>query len=653
MKPDDISGQGLAATDCERQIIASMRDGSSEHLPAMLNILPDPGAFLDEDCRLIWAAVKQLHASGEPVMHDSIKAVLLADVGNEDIGNALLPLFDSHSLINRKQAEWHARQVAHAHARRVSAESLRLIEGSTTKPEELLVELREKMRTLESITINTGESLPEPVPLALKMPPVREFDPAWLPSSLRPWIADIAERMQCPPDFPAVAAMVTLSSVAARRFCIQPKLQDEGFCEFPHVWGMLIGRPSLMKSPSMQAAMRPLKAMQKSANQTWSDAERDRQADGIAAKFKRLAKEQEAKRAAKNGGDFDYSCLIEGEDESAPRRRFLVNDASLEALGEVLRENPLGVMLYQDELAGLLAMLEREGNQALRAFLLTAWSGKDGFTFDRIGRGTRVIETCAVSILGSIQPGVIASHVRAAQTESAGADGFLQRFSLMVWPDLKEDWKDIDRPIDGQAEDEATSVFEAMERLRHEDLLKAGVAPNRDGIPTFKFAPDAQERFRAWRASLESRLRTEGLAPAIEAHLAKYRKLVPALAVLIHVADWETGPVSLSALDRALSWAAYLETHAARVYGTGSVADTQGAMTLLKKLQENPSALPHPFTARDVYRKGWSGLARTDTAEAACELLTGHDWLLASVHGSTQRGGRPTFLYRLNPRALK
>ena len=50
---------------------------------------------------------------------------------------------------------------------------------------------------------------------------------------------------------------------------------------------------------------------------------------------------------------------------------------------------------------------------------------------------------------------MIASHVRAAQTESAGADGFLQRFSLMVWPDLKEDWKDIDRPIDGKAEEEA------------------------------------------------------------------------------------------------------------------------------------------------------------------------------------------------------
>ena len=30
-----------------------------------------------------------------------------------------------------------------------------------------------------------------------------------LPESLRAWVSDIAERMQCPPDFPAIGAMVS------------------------------------------------------------------------------------------------------------------------------------------------------------------------------------------------------------------------------------------------------------------------------------------------------------------------------------------------------------------------------------------------------------------------------------------------------------
>jgi len=652
MKPLDLqNGNGLSATDSERQIIAAMLEGSTEHLAVILRILPDAGAFLDEHCRLVWSHVIRMHAAGEAISFDTIKKALQAERGVKDADDVLL-LIGSHSLINAEHAAWHARQVAFAHARRECAEGWQILESAEARPEELAAALREKLQRLEGIAINTGESLPQPVPLVAKLAPVQAFDTAWLPASLRGWIGDIAERMQCPPDFPAVAAMAGLSSVAGRRFCIQPKEQDEGFTEFPHLWAMLIGRPSLMKSPSMQAAMRPLRRMQHEANERYKEMDREQKAAEIAARFKRGSLERKAKKAADKGESFDYSALIEEDGKATACRRFIVNDASLEALGEVLRENPTGTLLYQDELAGLLAMLERDGNQALRAFLLQAWSGKEGFTFDRIGRGTRIIDACSVSVMGSIQPGVIASHIRAAQIESAGADGFLQRFSLMVWPEVKADWQDIDRPLNQNAEAEATAIFEAMENFTPKHFIKSGVTPNRDGIPTFRFAPDALERFRGWRQGIETRLRTDGMPSAFEAHLAKYRKLVPALAVLLHVAEWQTGAVSITALERALAWAAYLETHAARVYGTGSMADTQGAAALLKKLRDGSTVLPEPFTARDVYRKGWSGLARPDAAEAACELLTGHHWLLAHPQNATERGGRSTYLYRLNPRAM-
>ena len=653
MKPtDDFSGKGLTAADSERQIIAAILDGTTDHLPAMARVLPDASAFLDRECSLVWGFALRLRAAGQPVSLATIKSAMLADGAVSDPNDILILLHGSHALINREQAEWHAKQVAVAHARRVAADSWRAIEGAETSPQELAALLRGKAHVIEGIAISTGESLPEPVPLTTKLSQVQVFDPAWLPQSLAPWIADIAERMQCPVDFPAVAAMAALSSVAGRRFAIQPKEQDEGHFEFPHLWAMLIGRPSLMKSPSMQAAKRPLSMLQSLAAEAHKLSDRDRKAQQIADKLKRQALEGQAKKAVRDSTDFDFTQLLdeEGED-SVPLRRLTVNDASLEAFGEVLRDNPMGTLLYQDELVGLFAMLEREGNQSLRSFLLQAWSGKESFTFDRIGRGTRVIEACAISVLGSIQPGVIASHVRAANSDSAGADGFLQRFSLAVWPDIPPHWRDVDRPLDHKAEEDATEIFRCIEDMTHERLIKQGVRPNRDGIPVFRFAPDAQERFRAWRCQLEHRLRTESLLPAFEAHLAKYRKLVPALAVLIHVADWQTGPVSLSALDRALSWATYLETHAARLYGAGTEADCQGAMALLKKLVSDQTVLPEPFTARDVYRKGWSGLATSHAAEAACELLTGHNYLIATHHQPTEKGGRPTFFYRLNPRA--
>jgi len=496
-----------------------------------------------------------------------------------------------------------------------------------------------------------AKEYPEPQAIAATLTPVLAFNSAWLPASLRPWIADIAERMQCPPDFPAVAAMTALSSIAGRRFCIQPKEQDEAYIEFPHLWGMLIGRPSLMKSPSMQAAMRPLRAMEHEAFTKHEGNERERRAGEIAAKFKRKGLESKAMKATNSGEAFDYAALIETEGEESPLRRFVINDASIEKLGEVLRENPTGTLLYQDELAGLLALLEKDGNQALRTFLLQAWAGKEGFTFDRIGRGTRRIEHCALSVLGSIQPGVLAAHVRAANSNGEGADGFLQRFSLMVWPDLSKEWRDVDRPLDRLAEDEATSVFQTIEALTPEQLIQSGAREGRDGVPTFHFAPEAQERFREWRYAFETGLRSESMAPAFEGHLGKYRKLVPALAVLIHVAEWQTGAVRLSALERALSWADYLESHAARIYSAGTVAECDAARALLRRLQDGSAGLPAEFTARLIRRKGWSGLDTTDKVEAACEVLVDHGWLIATQQASTEKGGRPTYLYRLNPRA--
>jgi putative DNA primase/helicase len=544
-------------------------------------------------------------------------------------------------------AQWHARQIAYAYARRLMATTGQMAEQADTGPQEMAAALRANLQQIEHVAFSTGEDAPRPLPLGGALPAVKPFDTAWLPEDFQPWIDDISERMQCPPEFPAVAAMAALSSVAGRRFCIQPKARDQSYTEFPHLWAMLIGNPSLMKSP----AMRPLRTLESEAFNGYTTIDQERQAAEIAAKIKRSTLQSVARKAVINGDHFDYTTLIEAPESTTPMRRFIVNDASVEALGEVLMENPTGTLLYQDELAGLLALLEKDGNQSLRAFLLQAWSGKEGFTFDRIGRGRRHVPACAVSLLGSIQPGVIASHIRAAQGHSAGADGFLQRFSLMVWPDVNPHWQDIDEPLDRGHEHNASAVFLHFENLQSQQLLQAGAVLNDDGIPTFRFAPDAQERFKAWRSELEHRLRSGRLPAAFEAHLGKYRKLVPALAVLTHVAEYPTAPISLSAVERALSWADCLESHAVRVFGSGAVAESDAVHTLLKRLRDGTAGLPVEFKARDVRQKNWSGLSRPEDAECACALLADHRWLIASTQTSSSKGGRPTVTYRLNPLA--
>ena len=78
-----------------------------------------------------------------------------------------------------------------------------------------------------------------PRPCPTPYPRVQAFDADLLPLALRAWVMDIAHRMQCPADFPAVAALVALSSLIGARAVIQPKAKDD-WQVVPNLWGNLV-----------------------------------------------------------------------------------------------------------------------------------------------------------------------------------------------------------------------------------------------------------------------------------------------------------------------------------------------------------------------------------------------------------------------------
>jgi hypothetical protein len=110
----------------------------------------------------------------------------------------------------------------------------------------------------------------------------------------------------------------------------------------------------------------------------------------------------------------------------------------------VLRENPAGLLYVRDELSGWIAQLDKRARD--RALFLETWDGNGEFTFDRVGRGTVHARGMCLSVFGSIQPGSLQTYVADAASGGAGDDGFLQRFQLLVWPDVAREW--ADRPAD-------------------------------------------------------------------------------------------------------------------------------------------------------------------------------------------------------------
>lgn len=494
---------------------------------------------------------------------------------------------------------------------------------------------------------------PEPMPLPNALPQVDPFDAALLPVALRGWVMDITHRMQCPADYPAVGALVGLSSLIGARAVIQPKARDD-WRVVPNLWGAVVGRPGVKKSPALNEALKPLHRLQadefelhKAAHDAWeldckvselAAAGRERQAKGIADKDKAAAR----------------ALLTPVDTPSEPTaRRYIVNDATVEKLGELLQQNEWGTLSYRDELYGLLTSLDKQGQEGSRAFYLTSYDGNQGYTFDRIGRGTLHIPRVCLAMLGGIQPGRIQEYVRGAVAGGSADDGLLQRFGLTVWPDVAGDFVHVDQWPDTPAKQTAWAVFDRLAQLH----------PASDAEPEiWRFTPAAQAIFVEWLVPFEIELRGDAMHPAMVSHLAKYRKLIPALALVFALIDTPNSGnlIGEGEIVRALAWGRYLRTHANRLYAAAVMPETTDAATLLSKIRggrltDVDGVILDSFTPRQIATKGWAGLDTPDAVRKAADLLADYDWLRRDVvHSSDPLGrGRPSDRYTINPAALK
>jgi len=480
-------------------------------------------------------------------------------------------------------------------------------------------------------------------PLPSELEPVEAFPLAALPDAFRPFVSDVADRMQCVPDFVAVPLLVSAASIVARTVRIRPQgLTD--WSETPNLWALVVGSSATMKSPTMREALAALQWLEARASDRHSLEMEDFAVKAATQKLRAEVGEKNARKALEKNGEADVSEHFKQRQEAAPPRpRYIVNDLTYEKLGEILSQNPGGLLSVRDELRGLLSQLAREENAPARALYLQAWSGGP-YTFDRIGRGTQAIADARLSMVGGIQPGPLASFIRSTTQGGAMDDGLLQRF-LICWPDQPTQWRNVDRSPDAQARRRVFDVFRRLDEMRSEDVgAEWDDDANREGLGFVRFAPEALALFETWRTELEARLREEGMTPALASALSKFRKHVPALALTLHVVDGGSGPVNVRAASRALALGEYFESHARRAYSSGLRPTVAAAKAILRKLRSG-SLDRAGFTHREVYRQQWEGLADPEVVESALGVLVTHGYLSESQTLSGPSGGRPTFVY--------
>jgi len=148
------------------------------------------------------------------------------------------------------------------------------------------------------------------------------------------------------------------------------------------------------KSPGQQAAIKPLR----DAEARYS--EDDRRASQR-FEIEQKVYNRKIDQYVKTGGVGDMAV----EPQRPPARRLLVADCTVEALSEILADNPRGVLAYADELAGWFGAFDqyRAHGGRDRALWLESWNGGPTHV-DRVRRGHVLVPNWSVCIVGGIQP---------------------------------------------------------------------------------------------------------------------------------------------------------------------------------------------------------------------------------------------------------
>ena len=501
-------------------------------------------------------------------------------------------------------------------------------------------------------TVIQSVDWPEPKPIKCikkELLPVISLPPSLIPEPYQEHLTDIAERMQCPLDYVAVGAIIVTASLIGAGCGVRPKSKDS-WTVIPNLWGGIVGAPSTLKTPALKEIMRPLELLEAEARSAY---EKSRKNYLIEIEACKATKEAIRKGMIKAGNSPD-SLAMEKEKEKlgalqelqAPIcKRYSTNDATIEKMHELLSQNNRGLLIFRDELMGLLASWDKEGHESDRSFYLEAWNGYGSKTTDRIGRGTIYTKNLCLSLLGTTQPSKLLSYF---QKTLAGIenDGLIQRFQLLIYPDEINEWKLVDKTPNDRASQQVSDI---MVKLAHLDFTQHGALLDpQSETPYFHFDLQAQELFYEWLTEHEHKLRNDQDEPLIIEHLAKYRKLMPSLALIFHLIDIASGKnskaISLECVEQAAGWCAYLEGHARRIYSMALNTSHQAARNLARKIEAGE--LKGQFDMREIYRKQWSFLKTKEEVELACDVLEESGWIKETT---LSENGRSKQLYLIHP----
>lgn len=476
---------------------------------------------------------------------------------------------------------------------------------------------------------------PRLIDLQKAMPLSREM----LPKILTDYVFDGAKSINNgSPEYVAVSIIIAAASLIGCTALIAPKRNDKGWKIHPVLWGLVIGGPSSYKTPLMKLGLEPLIRAQEDVIDVFNEKNINEQEAKNAVIEKKM---EQLKQKLKEVCELEDDEQIRSVNEelsslkvlSNAKREVVVNDATPEAFTRKLAANPLGVLLFRDEMSGAFAYMNKQGREQERALYLEGFNAtRSKYVMERVGSGSLTLEMIFIAMLGGIQPQMFKSLLLDRQRGKSD-DGFIERFQLAVWPDM-EDGQYTDISLSSELKEEVYRVFRLIAQLG-----------TLEKVESYNFDEEAQDLWDDWSKGFHNSV--NGLSESDQSMEMKYPALVAKLALvfqIIYEADKCTAEklttsrkVSASHLTMALHWLDFLRSHSRKIQSLVEDQRDPSVVSLLTKL----SSFDGSFTKHQLSQKCWKFLKTKEERDRALSTL--------EQSGYIKKVTKPKMMYMVHP----
>lgn len=446
-----------------------------------------------------------------------------------------------------------------------------------------------------------------------------------LPEPILGFVTQAAKAIGCDESYVALPLLSGLASAIGNTHRIGLK---RGWTEPAIVWTAIVGESGTAKSPALELALRPIRKRQHDAMKDHAEAMK-RYTDELATY------ERDGAHWKKSKSDTPPPA----KPEAPIADRCWTDDVTTEALAVLLQQNPRGLLLSKDELAGWFNFDRYAGGKGGgdAAKWLEMFGGR-AMVVDRKTGGTLYVPRAAVSIAGGIQP----ETLRRALGQEHRDNGLAARLLLSCPPRKPKRWTEAD--VNATTEAAVATLFDRLFSLTPET--------DDDGDERPRLVALADDGKAAWvRFYNEHANEQAELSGDLSAAWSKLEGYAARLALVVHLIRWAAGDATLrdpSRVDEAsiaagVVLARWFGDEARRVYAILSESDDDRETRRLVEWIERKGGT---VTVRDLTRGPREYRNTERAAKALGELVaSGVGRWEVDTHGP--KGGRPADRFRL------